>query len=445
MRPTPKAVACFALSVPVALLLVVCLPEYWYAAFYLPAAALACLAADAVMAVPENRLRVESHCPLRLSVGQIGMVKVLITPDARTTSRSGGLTESVGIEALLEQEGDADPPAGVRGSLEPAVGSLALSLPVTPRRRGRLAIRALWLRRQGPLGLVELRRRLVMDQRIDVVPDIRGIHEEALLFFARDAAYGVKTQRLKGEGTEFETLREYAQGMDSRFIDWKRSARHRKLLCKEFRQERNHQIVLCFDTGHLMLEPVLGVPKLDHAIRSALLLAWVSLRNGDQVGGCGFDLKLRHFLKPERGMPWFSRFQGFTAGLDYSTEETNFTLGLSELNARLQRRALVILFTDFVDSISAELMLESLRWTTQKHLVVFVTLRDPFLASLANAPPADFIQAAKAVIADDFQRERAVVLEKISRLGAYCLDVPARELSTQLLNRYLMIKQRGLL
>jgi uncharacterized protein (DUF58 family) len=144
-------------------------------------------------------------------------------------------------------------------------------------------------------------------------------------------------------------------------------------------------------------------------------------------------------------MPYFMQIQRFTAGLAYRTEETNFTLGLAELNSRLHRRALVVLFSEFVDLISAELLIESLQIMVRRHVIVFVTLRDPMLARLQSAPPDDFQSVAKAVIADDFLRERSVVLERIARLGIHCLDVSVQAVSSGLVNRYLMIKQRGLL
>ena len=233
--------------------------------------------------------------------------------------------------------------------------------------------------------------------------------------------------------------------MDYRLIDWKSSARHLKILCKEFRQERNHHIMLGFDTGRLMTEPLEGQPKLDRAIMAGLLLGRVCLYNGDFLGGCAFDARFRNFIKPERGMPHFMKFQRFASELAYRTEETNFTLGIAELNARLSRRALVVLFTEFVDTIQAELLIESLRWMTRKHVVIFVTFRDRMLTALEAAAPNDFSDAARAVIADDFLRERRIVLERIARLGVHCLDTNAAGLSSALLNRYLMIKKKGLL
>ena len=209
-------------------------------------------------------------------------------------------------------------------------------------------------------------------------------------FFVQEAIFGIKAQVQRGEGTEFEALREYSPGQDSRFIDWKHSARHRKLLCKEFRTERNHQMVMAFDTGYLMLDPVDGIPRLDHAINAALVLAWVSLQGGDLVGTYGFDARLRQYLAPVRGVSGFATLQRATAELDYHHQETNFILGLAELNARLKRRALVILFTDFVDTITAELLIESMQRVANRHLLVFVTQRGSILQRAVEAPPERF-------------------------------------------------------
>jgi len=271
------------------------------------------------------------------------------------------------------------------------------------------------------------------------------VHGTALQFFVQETIYGIKAQHQRGEGAEFEALREYMPGLDSRFIDWKHSARHRKLLCKEFRIERNHQVIMAFDTGHLMLEPVEGLTRLDHAINAALVLAWISLQGGDLVGTYGFDAVVRQYLGPLRGVSSFPRIQRATAELDYRYQETNFTLGLAELNARLKRRALVILFTDFVDTITAELLVESMQRMANRHLVVFVTQRGSVLQRAVDAAPRHFADVAKAVIAQDFLRDRSIVFERLQRLGIHCLDVPSGGLSVALINRYLLIKQRGLI
>jgi uncharacterized protein (DUF58 family) len=185
--------------------------------------------------------------------------------------------------------------------------------------------------------------------------------------------------------------------------------------------------------------------RLDHAINAGLMLAWVSLRGGDLVGTYGFDAAVRQYLGPIRGVSSFARIQRATAELDYHHQETNFTLGLAALNARLKRRALVILFTDFVDTITAELLIEGMQRVANKHVVMFVTQRGSVLQRAVDASPSQFGDVAQAVIAHDFLRERSIVFERLERLGVHCIDVPSRGLSVALINRYLLIKQRGLI
>jgi uncharacterized protein (DUF58 family) len=293
--------------------------------------------------------------------------------------------------------------------------------------------------------LCQARQVVALDRDVAVIPDTRGLHQAALAFFSREAEAGYKTQPFKGQGSEFDSLMDFAKGMDNRLIDWKHSARHRKLLAKEFRQERNHQVILAFDTGRLLAEPAGALPKLDHYIRSGLLLAWVSLLSGDMVGACGFDLFFRSYLKPGRGRNFFARLQRFASDLDYRAEETNFTLALTELMGRLPRRALVSVFTEFIDAVAAELLVEGLALLAKRHEVIFVTTPDPLLSSLRDAPPLSVGALASAVIAEHFQRDRAIVLQKAARQGVHCLDVPPGALSSAILNRYLYIKQRGLL
>jgi uncharacterized protein (DUF58 family) len=266
-----------------------------------------------------------------------------------------------------------------------------------------------------------------------------------LQFFLREAIHGIKTQLQGGEGTEFDALREFMPGFDSRFIDWKHSARHRRLLCKEFRTERNHHVMMAFDTGYLMLEPIEGITRLDHAINAGLALAWVSLQAGDLVGSFGFDAAVRQYVGPSRGLTSLARIERATAELAYHHQETNFTLGLAELNLRLKRRALVILFTDFVDTITAELLIESMQRLANRHVVVFVTQRGSVLENAVEAAPTRFLDVAQAVVAQNFLRERRIVFERLERLGVHCIDVPIRSLASALINRYLMIKQRGLI
>jgi uncharacterized protein (DUF58 family) len=436
IRPTLRAVLLFGATVPLALVLLAWRPELWPLSFDLGLLVLALIGIDALLCTRFRDLDIVHEMPLRLFIGAEGALRLTIAQTTRP--------RAVVFEAVLEQRGDLEPPA-VRRLGGTAEQPASVLLPIVPKRRGEAFVDALWLRWRGPFALAQQTRRIPVGKKIDVLPDVRGISSAAVQFFSRDAIDGIKLQQQKGEGAEFESLRDHAPGFDNRFIDWKRSAKHLRLLSKEFRVERNHQIVLAFDTGHLMSEPIEGLPRLDHAIHAGLLLGWISLRSGDYVGSFGFDARVRQFMPPSRGLSYFIKLQSGSSQLGYRTEETNFTLGLAELNFRLKRRALVVLFTEFIDTTTAELLLESLHRMVNRHAVIFVTLRDPLLPGIIDAKPDRFQDLAEAVVAHDLLRDRAVVLERLTRMGVHCLEVPPRGLAVSLVNRYLTIKERGLL
>jgi uncharacterized protein (DUF58 family) len=436
IMPTARAALFFAGGVPIAIILVTAAPDLWSLSVDFSMFVLMAFTADALMAFPPRRLVLAAKPPARLFVGQSGVLAVELEPARylRTTH----------FELRLEQRGALDETATAR--LEVPPGSPAtISITLTARRRGRVFVDAVWIRWNGPLSLARFVRRIPLDAAIDVVSDVRGVQNAALQFFARDAIFGVKVQRQRGDGSEFDALREYTPGLDPRRVDWKRSARHHKLLCKEFETERNHHIILAFDTGYLMREPINKVARLDHAINAGLVLAWIALRGGDLVGVYAFDAVVRSYQAPTRGLGRFTHVQSATAELDYNAEETNYTLGLAELSVRLKRRALIILFTEFVDTITAELLIESLERAHSRHVVVLVTLRDNDLQQTIEAEPNSFEAVAESVIAQDVQRDRSVVFERLERMGLHCLDASTANLTVALIVRYLMIKQRGLI
>jgi uncharacterized protein (DUF58 family) len=436
MMPTARAAFLFAGGVPIALILVTVAPDLWSFSVDFSMFVLMAFAADALMAFPPRRLVLAAKPPARLLVGQSGVLAVELPPARyfRTTH----------FEVRLEQRGALDEIATAQLEVPPG-SPAAVSIALTARRRGQVFVDAVWVRWNGPLSLARFVRRMPLDAAIDVVSDVRGVQNAALQFFARDAIFGVKVQRQRGDGSEFDALREYTPGLDPRRVDWKRSARHRKLLCKEFDTERNHHIILAFDTGYLMREPIDKVARLDHAINAGLVLAWIALRGGDLVGVYAFDAVVRSYQAPARGLSRFTHVQRATAELDYNAEETNYTLGLAELGVRLKRRALIILFTEFVDTITAELLIESLERAHSRHVVVLVTLRDNNLQQTIDAEPNSFEAVAESVIAQDIQRDRSVVFERLERMGLHCLDASTANLTVALIVRYLMIKQRGLI
>ncbi|HJR21572.1 MAG TPA: hypothetical protein VJ822_08130, partial [Dongiaceae bacterium] len=203
--------------------------------------------------------------------------------------------------------------------------------------------------------------------------------------------------------------------------------------------------ILAFDTGHLMQEPLAGIPKLDHAINAGLMLSYVSLKAGDRVGLMAFDAQVDRYVEPVGGVQIFNRLRRQVAEIEYSAVETNFTLALTDLMNRLNRRSLIILMTEFVDTVTAELMVENVARLANRHLVLFVTLKDPQMDAIIDQHPHAFREVAESVAAEDMRRDRLVVLERLRRLGVQCLEAPHDRFGTDLLNRYLDIKRRELI
>ena len=434
MRPTPRAAILAGIGCAGCVLVVLVMPHLWILGLAAPAATLLAVGLDILAAPRRHQIGIDIDPPGVILIGETGMLPVFLSP----AGGFPGCRCSIRCEVspLLVQ------PDPVSVWLEPGSRAEA-TLPLTPLRRGRARVEQLWLRWPGPFGLVERIHSVDMGREIDIVPNTRVVRDLAFGISARDAPVGSRPDRRPGEGTEFTALREYVQGMDHRAIDWKHSARHRRLVCKEFQSERSQQIVFALDSGYLMGEPMGGVPRLDHAISAALLMTYMSLRAGDRVGTFSFDSAVRHYTRPAAGIHAFARIQRDMAGIDYHADETNFTLGLTTLQGHLVRRSLVIVMTDFVDSVMAELMLQTLQRLATRHLVLFVTLRNPELTAAASAEPTDIDALSQSVVAEGFLRDRQIVFERLRRLGVLCLEAPRDRIGIALINQYMAIKDRG--
>lgn len=436
IRPTPRGVALVAAGFPVALLPALVHPRLWPAWLGLLVLTSLLLLLDGLLLFPARRLSARARLPATLAIGEEGKGTLAV----EAGSSGAGLALSVRCELSPDLE-----PLPERRLLLGPEGAAELDLPLRPRRRGRLPVEEAWLRWSGPLRLLEAWKRVPLGQAVAVVPNVRAARDAALRFFGpRQFQSGLQVEKYLGDGSEFESLREWVPGHDPRAISWKASARHRRLLVQEFRAERNHHVVLALDTGRLMGQPLGGVPRLDHAVGAALLLSWVSLRLGDRVGLFGFDERVRAYAAPQGGMHAFPRLQQLSAQLEASAGETNFTLGLSELSGRLRRRSLVVVMTEFVDTVTAELMIENLTRLARKQLVVFVALRDQALRDQALARPDRLSDVFRSAVATDLTRERALVLLRLERLGIRCVDAPPGAAAAELVSRYLDIKRREL-
>ncbi|MEZ5998254.1 MAG: DUF58 domain-containing protein [Hyphomonas sp.] len=436
ISPTARAIWLMLLGLPLMVAIALLRPELWIVAAGWIALVGGLMLLDAMVGPALRAFRVDVDAPVILYSG--GDDPLPVTFSFARGAVPGRIEVQLETNEILEDI----PARGLRGW---DGQSRPHEFVLTPLRRGTARLVRIWSRWQGPLGLIQKRHIRELNIDIPVTPNIRWVKDEAIRLYSRDAEFGIKTQIERGDGHEFDALREFMAGMDRRAIDWKHSARHRTLLGKEYRTERNHNIVFAFDTGRLMSEPLGGVPKIDRAINAGLLLTYVSLRNGDRAMYFGFDARpglSSGFLTGSRSFP---KAQSLAAGLDYSTEEANFTLALSTLASQLERRSLIIIFSDFVDTISAELMLENVRRLTERHLVLFATFEDEALSSMADARPDSPEDVTKAVIAGSLLSDRDLVFRRLQRMGVQIIETKPEHFGGTLISRYLQIKKRDML
>ena len=434
--PGRRAILFTAGIAPLALLLGVLAPAYWYVGLAALAFLLGLMLMDALLGWSVGDVEVICDAPGVVSVGS----EFEIGTHVRFRRSSPGRVEvALGSSPRVE---------AVEGSRRVATVSGATAeahFEFTASRRGETPVGPLWLRWQGPLGLMWTQRIRALDHTVAIAPDIRPVREHTAQMLQRDYSFGQVAQLQVGEGAEFEALTDYRPGMDRRSIDWKQSARHTSLLAKEYRTERNNTIMMAVDAGRAMCEPLAGVPRIDRAVSAALLTAFVALRDGDRVGFFGFDSHPRVASNAVSGQRAFALLQRVASQIDYSPNETNYTLALATLAERLQRRSLIIIFTDFTDTVSAELMLHAVGTLLGRHLVLFVVMRDEELEAVVETEPQEPADVTRAVTAAALLRQRRLVVARLRRLGVHVLESRFDEAGPALVNAYLDFKRRSLL
>ncbi|MBY0283791.1 MAG: DUF58 domain-containing protein [Sphingomonas sp.] len=406
------------------------LPALWYLGLAWTCAVLGFTLIDVVAAPGRSTVTAEISSTGRVAIGSVIDLRVTINQQRAGARR---------VELRIGHDDRIIPLSADTATIKLPDSSVTLSF--RAERRGIAAVDRLWLRWRGPFGLAWQQKTVPVGHGIAVMPDVERVREQAIALLQSDALTGDLARKRGGRGREFDSLKDYQPGMERRFIDWKRSARHGQLLAKDFQVEQNNNIVLAIDSGRLMCEPLDGMPRIDRAVTAALLMAFVALRGGDLVSLFSFDSRPRISSGATRGADRFLLLQRLAAEIDYSTEETNFTLALTTLAGKLTRRSLIVVFTDFVDPVSAELMLRVTSRLTERHVVLFMLMRDEELEGLADAVPETLDDVARAVTAGAMLRDRDLVIGRLKLLGADVIEADHKSIGAALIARYLAIKR----
>jgi uncharacterized protein (DUF58 family) len=340
------------------------------------------------------------------------------------------------------------PSAGARQNrhrLHLAAGErAALTTPLHPTRRGLLSGEGVTVRSHGPLGLAARQHTRTVPATVRAVPPFESRkHLPSRLARLRELD-GRSAVRVRGQGTEFDSLREYVDGDDVRSIDWRASARNRNVVVRTWQPERDRRVVLVLDTSRVCAGRIDDVPRLDSAMEAALLLTALAARAGDRVDVVTGDRRVRTRLRLAGARDATSRLEDALAGLTPEIAEADWSGLVAAVQALGRQRALVVLLTPLEPAAVEEGLLPVLPVLVARHRVVLASVHDPELERLAEARTGlDEVYAAAA--AEQTLARRRATAGLLDALGVAVIDVPGDALPPALADHYLALKANGLL
>ncbi len=324
----------------------------------------------------------------------------------------------------------------------PASGWLELQYRIRPHERGEISFGRIQLRIVSPLGLWNVQRLAGQPEKVRVYPEFARVTGFALMATDhRLSQLGVLQRRRRGEGMDFHQLREYREGDPQRQIDWKASARMRRLISREYQDERDQQIVLLLDCGRRMAARDDDISHFDHVVNSALLLAYVGLRQGDAVGLLTMSGPSR-WLAPRKSRATVNTILNGVYDLQPTMNASDYHVAVLDLMQRVRKRALVVVLSNLRDE-DDDTLAPALRLLQTKHLVLFASLRENILSRALSSRVDTFERAITHAAVADYLQSRRRMFNQLEGLGAMCVDVEPDQLPMALVNRYLEIKRSG--
>jgi uncharacterized protein (DUF58 family) len=324
----------------------------------------------------------------------------------------------------------------------PARGWAELRYRLRPVQRGDLKFGRIEIRMRSPLRLWQSGRMTGAPQTVRVYPNFSVLTRFAILATDnRLSQIGMLRRRRRGEGLDFHQLREYREGDAQRQIDWKASSRMPRLISREYQDERDQQIVLMLDCGRRMAARDDALSHFDHAVNAALLLAYVSLRQGDAVGLLTMSGESR-WMAPRKSRSTINLMLNRVYDLHPTLAATDYYKAAVDLMRRTRKRALVVMLSNLRDE-DDETLAPALRLLQSRHLVLFASLRESILSRALSARVDTFERALTHAATADYLRSRELTFRRLEHAGAVCVDVEPEGLPMALVNRYTDIKREG--
>lgn len=438
-RVFPSKGALWLVAIPATLSLTITLAPNlgWYLAV-LDLVVLGVLFLDLLTVVPKRRITAERKCLKIASLDKSHEVELAV-------SNHSGWSCSVEVRDDLPDQFSAKP-----GQFRQRLNGKSRSFfeyKFKSTERGKFLLDFVHVKVKSLLGLWRGYFKIPVESEINVYPDMKQIAQFDLLARTnRLRLLGVRRVRRIGTDNEFERLRDYTQDDNFRHIDWRTTARRRKLTVKDFQTNQSQRIIFLVDCGRMMTGYSGELTMLDHSLNAMLMLSYVALRQGDSVGLVCFSDKIHNYTPARSGVNHINRL--LHASFDQRPEyvESRYDSAFLHVSKNCRKRALVVLLTNVIDEINASQIQEYLGAMAGKHLPMGVLLRDHELFDVvedyqARKSPSIYEAAAAAEILT----WRDQVINDLSRKGVLTMDVFPDHLTARLVNQYLEIKARHLL
>jgi len=315
---------------------------------------------------------------------------------------------------------------------------------VRARQRGNRHFGRTDLLLRSSLGFWQ-RRVLVGDgSLVKVFPNFAAVSNYAMMSMEQQSSQlGIRLQQRRGEGMEFQQLREFRQGDSLRQIDWNATARRHKLISKEYQDEKDQQILFLVDCGRRMRSKDGDHSHLDHALNAMLLMSYAALKQGDAVGLLSFGGDER-WLKPVKGIANLSKILNCVYDVDASTRASDYNTAIRGLMTRHQKRALVVLLSNIRDENVDDLQ-PALRLLQKKHLVMVANLEEPELHELLEKPIHQFRDALLYTGTKLYLERRQAITQSFNHSGIHTVNSTPQTMPVALINKYFEVKREGLL
>ena len=295
-------------------------------------------------------------------------------------------------------------------------------------------------------GLVERIARAGAETQINVLPNLGAVarlHRQLNAFALR--GLGVRAAPRLGKGREFDRLRDYVTDDDYRDVAWRASARHGRLIVREFRTERAQDVLICIDRGHRMAARVEEITRLDHALNAAVLIGYLCNRMDDRVGVLSFADEADLGLPAGRGRQQMRSITSYVTPIAPQLRNTDYLALAAGLKHRLRHRTLILILTVLPEREERHELLRAMQMLAPQHLPLLVVMNDRTLEAAARTLPASRSELSRTLVARDLWLGRVETMRDLRALGAMVVDSTPSDAGIDGVNAYIDIKRRQLL